>query len=58
MREETPSLAKMLLTWRSTVRSLSTSSAAIALLVLAGCEVAQHLELPLGEAVGLAAARR
>ena len=29
----TPSLAKMLLTWRSTVRSLSTSSAAIALFV-------------------------
>ena len=44
----------MLLTCRSTVRSLSTSSAAIALLVSPAATSAQHLELALGEPVGIA----
>ena len=42
-REDTPSLARMLLTWRSTVRSLRTSSAAIALVGRARGDQPQHL---------------
>ena len=48
-RDGTPSLVKMLLTCRSTVRSLRTSSAAMARLVSAGGDQAQHLDLPRGQ---------
>ena len=51
---DTRSLAKMLLTWRATVFSLMTSSAAIARLVLPGRDQAQHLQLARRQAVRVA----